>query len=82
MPKNLTARQRMDRKLRTKPGRALYRLCGQTVEPVFGQVKEHQGADRFMMRGIIVCIMYYVADLGCHRRCACAYAAPLIGEGR
>lgn len=45
MPKNLTTRQRMDRKLRTKPGRALYRLRGQTVEPVFGQVKEHQGAD-------------------------------------
>src|SRR5512147_2036480 len=55
MPKNLTTRQRMDRKLRTKPGRALYRLRGQTVEPVFGQVKEHQGADRFMMRGIEAC---------------------------
>jgi hypothetical protein len=30
-------------------------LRGQTVEPVFGQVKEHQGADRFMMRGIKAC---------------------------
>ena len=43
----------MDRKLRTKPGRALYRLRGQTVLPVFGV--EHQGADRFMMRGIEAC---------------------------
>jgi hypothetical protein len=42
MPKNLMARQRMDRKLRTKPGRALYRLRGQTVE-------------RFMMHGIKAC---------------------------
>jgi transposase len=55
MPKTLTPRQRMDRKLRTKRGRALYRLRGQTVEPVFGQVKEQQGADRFMMRGIEAC---------------------------
>ena len=55
MPKTLTARQRMDRKLRTKPGRALYRLRGQTVEPVFGHVKEQQGADRFMMRGLEAC---------------------------
>ncbi len=41
----------MERKLLTKRGRALYRLRGQTVEPVFGQMKENQGADRFMMRG-------------------------------
>ena len=26
-------------------------LRGQTVEPVFGQMKERQGADGFMMRG-------------------------------
>jgi hypothetical protein len=55
MPKTLTPRQRMDRKLRTKRGRALYRLRGQTVEPVFGQVKEQQSADRFMMHGIEAC---------------------------
>ena len=51
MPKTLTARERMDRKLLTKRGRGLYRLRGQTVEPVFGQMKETQRADGFMMRG-------------------------------
>lgn len=51
LPKDMTARDRMERKLLTKRGRALYRLRGQTVEPVFGQMKETQGADRFMMRG-------------------------------
>jgi transposase len=55
IPKTSTPRQRMDRRLRTKPGRALYRLRGQTVEPVFGHVKEQQGADRFMMRGLEAC---------------------------
>ena len=50
-PADMSARDRMERKLLTKRGRALYRLRGQTVEPVFGQMKETQGADRFMMRG-------------------------------
>jgi len=54
-PKNMTARQRMDRKLATKRGRELYRLRGQTVEPVFGQMKGCQSADRFSMRGIEPC---------------------------
>lgn len=51
MPKDISARDRMERKLLTKRGRNLYRLRGQTVEPVFGQMKETQGADTFMMRG-------------------------------
>ena len=54
-PKNMTARQSMDRKLATKRGRALYRLRGQTVEPVFGQMKGGQSADCFSMRGIEPC---------------------------
>ena len=36
-------------------GRILYRRRGQTVEPVFGQMKETQGADRFMVRGLTAC---------------------------
>jgi hypothetical protein len=55
MPIHLTARQRMERKLLSKRGRALYRLRGQTVEPVFGQMKGTQGADRFMVRGLAAC---------------------------
>ena len=44
-------RERMKPRLLTKRGRVLYRLRGQNVEPVFGQMKENQGADRSMMRG-------------------------------
>lgn len=51
IPKDMDARAKMERKLMTKRGRQLYRLRGQTVEPVFGQMKENQGADAFMMRG-------------------------------
>ena len=52
MPKDMTARDRMERKLLTKRGRALYKLRGQTVEPVFGQVKDGRGFDRFIRRGL------------------------------
>ena len=33
----MAARERMDRKLRTKRGRTLYRQRGAAVEPVFGR---------------------------------------------
>jgi hypothetical protein len=49
MPRDMSARDQMERKLLTQRGRKLYRLRGQTVEPVFGQMKETQGADGFMM---------------------------------
>src|SRR5215218_1812147 len=55
MPKGLSARGRMQRKLRTRRGRAIYRQRGASVEPVFGQMKERQGADRFSMRGLGHC---------------------------
>jgi len=55
MPKSMTARERMDRKLRTKRGRGLYRQRGASVEPVFGQMKDRQDAGRFSMRGLELC---------------------------
>ena len=55
MPKHMTARERMDRKLRTKRGRERYRQRGASVEPVFGQMKDRQGARHFSMRGLERC---------------------------
>jgi transposase len=52
IPKCLSLRERMERKLLTQRGRRLYRLRGITVEPVLGQVKEGQGFRRFMRRGL------------------------------
>jgi hypothetical protein len=46
-----STRDRMERKLLTKRGRAIYRMRGVLVEPVFGQIKEGQGFRRFMRRG-------------------------------
>jgi Transposase DDE domain len=55
IPKGLSARARLERKLRTRRGRAIYRQRGASVEPVFGQMKERQGADRFRRRGLDAC---------------------------
>jgi putative transposase len=47
--------QRMKHKLRTKRGRAIYAKRGASVEPVFGQMKDRQGAGQFSMRGLGAC---------------------------
>lgn len=52
IPKGLSLRERMERKLLTKRGRAVYKMRSVLVEPVFGQVKERQGFRRFMRRGL------------------------------
>jgi transposase len=51
-PKNLTLKQRMERKLLTKKGKRTYRNRGSTVEPVFGHIKEERGLREFLLRGI------------------------------
>ena len=55
MPKDLTLRQRMERKLLTKRGRELYKKRSRTVEPVFGQIKDSRGIRHFMRRGLEAC---------------------------
>lgn len=44
--------ERMRTKLRTKEGRAIFALRRQTVEPVFGRMKENLGLNRFRLRGL------------------------------
>jgi hypothetical protein len=55
MPKGLSARQRLQRTLRTKRGRTIHAKRGASVEPVFGQMKDRQGAGQFSMRGLAAC---------------------------
>jgi transposase len=51
IPGDLSRRGRMERKLRTKKGRAHYTRRKVIVEPVFGQIKEAMGFRRFSLRG-------------------------------
>ena len=42
----------MRRKLQTQRGRQRYALRVQTVEPVFGQIKQGRGFRQFLLRGL------------------------------
>jgi hypothetical protein len=42
----------MKRKLNSEAGRDLYRMRKAIVEPVFGQIKEWRGVQRFCLRGL------------------------------
>jgi transposase len=55
IPKDATPRERMDRRLRTKRGRALYKMRSVLVEPVFGMIKSARGIGRFARRGLAAC---------------------------
>jgi len=58
--------QRMNARLHSDRGRRLYRLRQQTVEPVFGVIKQVMGFRRFMLRGLgkvtgewqLICLAY------------------------
>ena len=61
-----TAKEVMGHRLKTAVGKALYKLRKQTVEPVFGIIKEVMGFRRFRLRGrekvslewTLVCVSY------------------------
>jgi transposase len=48
-------RAAMTAKLASEDGKARYAKRRETVEPVFGQIKEQQGARRFLRRGMAAC---------------------------
>jgi transposase len=59
-------RAAMTAKLASADGKALYGLRQQTVEPVFGQLKEQQGARRFLGRGLAACDAEWKLLCGTH----------------
>ena len=52
IPKNLSVADRMRRKLQTQQGRESYSKRKETVEPVFGQIKQCRGFRQFLLRGL------------------------------
>ena len=51
-PKDLTVKERMARKLRTKKGRTEYARRKAIIEPPFGQIKHCRGFRQFLLRGL------------------------------
>ncbi|GAB4290570.1 MAG: hypothetical protein Kow0096_04130 [Thiohalomonadaceae bacterium] len=52
MAAEATPVEKMQHRLKTQAGRALYALRKQTVEPVFGIIKSVMGFRQFRMRGL------------------------------
>ena len=50
-PADASPKEAMRSKLRSKAGRAVYKMRKAIVEPVFGQIKEQRGFRRFSLRG-------------------------------
>ncbi len=59
-------RAAMKAKLKSEDGRARYAKRRETVEPVFGQIKEQQGARRFLRRGRRACNAEWKLLCGTH----------------
>jgi transposase len=52
LPKTMTLRERMARKLRTRRGRKVYSRRKVIAEPVIGQIKQARGFRQFLRRGV------------------------------
>jgi hypothetical protein len=59
-------RAAMQAKLASADGKALYALRQQTIEPVFGQIKDIRGARRFLRRGLAACEAEWKRRCGTH----------------
>src|SRR6266516_1583213 len=59
-------RAAMKRKLTSDDGKACYAKRKETVEPVFGQIKDGRGARRFMRRGLRACEAEWKLLCGTH----------------
>jgi transposase len=71
IPKGLTIKERMARKLRTIKGRCTYARRKAIAEPAIGQIKEARGFRRFLLRGVgkvdaewsIICLTHNLLKL-------------------
>jgi len=71
IPKGLTIKERMARKLRTVKGRCTYARRKAIAEPAIGQIKEARGFRRFLLRGVgkvdaewsIICLTHNLLKL-------------------
>jgi len=71
IPKEMSVVERMGRKLKTKEGKKTYSKRKESVEPVFGQIKEARGVRAFLLRGLekvrgewnLICLTHNILKL-------------------
>ena len=76
LPQGATRVERMERKLETKVGAAVYATRKVIVEPVFGQIKQARGFRQFLLRGLekvrgewaLICMTHNILKF--HKMCS------------
>lgn len=87
IPANASVVDRALRKLKTKVGQQTYSKRKETIEPVFGQIKEARGIRAFLLRGLekvkgewdLVCLTHNILKLWRHLWLDEGRSAPVFG---
>jgi transposase len=87
IPQDMSLVDRMLRKLKTKAGKATYSKRKESVEPVFGQIKQARGIRAFLLRGLenvkgewnVICLTHNILKLWRHLWLDQGRSAPVFG---
>ena len=87
IPDNASVVDRALRKLKTKEGQEIYSKRKETIEPVFGQIKENRGIRTFLLRGLdgakgewkLICLTHNMLKLWRHLWLDEGRSAPVFG---
>jgi transposase len=87
IPQDMSLVDRMLRKLKTKAGKAIYSKRKESVEPVFGQIKQARGIRGFLLRGLekvkgewnLICLTHNILKLWRHLWLDEGRTAPVFG---
>jgi hypothetical protein len=87
IPQDMSLVDRMLRKLKTKAGKAIYSKRKESVEPVFGQIKQARGIRSFLLRGLenvngewnLICLGHNILKLWRHLWLDEGRSAPVFG---
>jgi transposase len=87
IPHDMSVVDRMLRKLKTKAGKATYSKRKESVEPVFGQIKQVRGIRAFLLRSLekvkgewkLICLTHNILKLWRHLWLDKGRSAPVFG---
>src|SRR4030042_507307 len=88
IPDNASVVDRALRKLKTKVGQQIYSKRKETIEAVFGQIKEARGIRAFLLRSLdkvkaewkLICLTHNILKLWRHLWLDDGRSAPVFGQ--